>query len=81
MQKQTAISDAPLMVPLRQVAKRIGISHKTIAKYPHDFFEVLQLGSHRYVRRADLTAWVDRMSDTASGRVQPNDDDGRAARA
>jgi hypothetical protein len=82
MQKQSAISDLPLMVPVRQAARKIGISHKTIRKYPQHFFEVLQLGSHCYVRRSDLEAWVEHMADTCSiGRAYSKDGDGIRAPA
>ena len=76
MHKQTAMSDAPLLMPVRQAARKIGVAAKTIRRYPHDFFEVLQLGSHGYVRRADYMAFIERVLDTGSGQVLS--DNGRA---
>jgi hypothetical protein len=64
-------TEQPLMVPVRRAAKRIGISHTTIERYPSDFFAVHRLGGHNYVLRTDLAAWIAAKCGNAhDGRVQ-----------
>jgi hypothetical protein len=46
------------LLPLRQVAKEIGVSRDTITRHPAEFFPVIKLGHKRFVASAVYAAWI-----------------------
>jgi hypothetical protein len=58
MTKASSPKTAPHLLPLKRVAREIGVSRDTITRHPAEFFPVIKLGHKRFVASAAYAAWL-----------------------